>query len=136
MGSGASAFGADEANRSGAVNSSNINLTRLRKSLLIRAYNVRNQSRNAGSQLTLEDQFRPYAFLKKTTSFTEPHVQLQSFVITLEGIKQCLALDGDGRDCGTWVDDLCKYSLGADNVKHHVQYGFPILSHMTSNLDI
>ena len=43
MGAGASALGVDDPTRHAANPSGNINLTRLRKSLLIRAYNVRNQ---------------------------------------------------------------------------------------------
>lgn len=43
MGAGASALGADDPGRNVTNPTGNLNLTRLRKSLLIRAYNVRNQ---------------------------------------------------------------------------------------------
>ena len=43
MGAGASALGADDPSRNATNPAGNLNLTRLRKSLLIRAYNVRNQ---------------------------------------------------------------------------------------------
>ena len=43
MGAGASALGADDPGRNATNPTGNLNLTRLRKSLLIRAYNVRNQ---------------------------------------------------------------------------------------------
>jgi len=133
MGSGASISSDDPTNKQSInsnLGSSSMNLSRLRKSLLIRAYNVRNNpgSRHGTSQLTLEDQFRPFSYLKRVNNSAEfIHTSIPQFsVITVQGIKQCLMLDGggggDGRDSssngvGSWVDDLCKYSLGADSVR-------------------
>lgn len=120
MGSGASTLSCEDPSilTHGSGISGSVNLTRLRKSLLIRAYNIRHQNTNNSrnnTQLTLEDQFRPYAYVKRSN--TAPYTGL---VITVDGIKQCLALDPNNRDnttSGTWVDDLCKYSLGADSVR-------------------
>ena len=75
--------------------------------------------KNSDNQITLEDQFRPFARTRRPGS-GHPSSSSGGLVITVESIKQCLMLDPQGRDhaVGNWVDDLCKYSLGADNVNH------------------
>lgn len=71
---------------------------RLRKALLMRAYNVRSKD---SVILTIEDQFRPYAF-KSNDGKLE---------ISLESIRKCLNLE----DSANWVDNMLKEVLNQDN---------------------
>jgi hypothetical protein len=74
-------------------------LARIRKALVIRAFNVR---RNKAVALTLEDQFQYYA----TRHYTHSASTSSRLVISKEGIKQCLGMDHGTSTALAWVDDL------------------------------
>ena len=109
---------------SGASTDSSCNaVLRLRKALVIRAYNLRQKDE------TLYDQFRKYAHQKQTSGIRDASAVNKSgkhgnagLYITMDNVKKCLSLDGRnspsssdsvGSDACSWVDDLFQYTLGA-----------------------
>jgi hypothetical protein len=88
-------------------NNQNITVTRLRKALLIRAYNKRSKNPSITS---VEEQFRIFAHRN----------QKQVLCITVERIKQCLGFTESSssnnskhsNEGSSWVDELFKHTLG------------------------
>ena len=101
---------------SSSSSSSSSSAQRLRKALVIRAYNLRKKDE------TLQDQFRKFAYVKSPTkrSSAENSTTGGGLYISMENIKSCLNLtdgqsdSGTGSDTSSWVDDLFMYTLGAD----------------------
>lgn len=99
---------------------------RLRKAIVIRAYNLRK------SDVTLDEQFRPYA----------KRDHLNKLTITLENVKKCLELD-DGA-LWTSVEELFEHCmgvtvrklLGKDNSYHRLLLCKRLLSLMRHCLSI
>ena len=99
---------------------------RLRKAIVIRAYNLRK------SDVTLDEQFRPYA----------KRDHLNKLTITLENVKKCLELD-DGA-LWTSVEELFEHCmgvtvrklLGKDNSYHRLLLCKRLLSLMRHYLSI
>ena len=105
---------------SGSSNSSSC--SRLRKALVIRAYNLRQKNE------TLHDQFRKYAHVRSPsiTADTDGNSSSSSssatLFISMDNIKRCLCLDAQNEssidrgheETNSWVDDLFLYTLGAD----------------------
>lgn len=73
-------------------------LARLRKSLVIKAYNLRSEGQ------TLDQQFREYAFRKPGESSTGS-TGSTTYYITFSDVKKCLQLNNSSN---SWVDDLFK----------------------------
>ena len=126
MGSGAST------DRAGSSNS----VLRLRKALVIRAYNLRRKDE------TLHAQFKKFAH-QKATSKKDSSVAIingksqagsGALYISMDNIKKCLSLDGrsspstdsNGSETCSWVDDLFLYTLGA-TVSF---YSYPLKSYL------
>lgn len=76
-------------------------VSRLRKSLVIRAYNMRKRDD------TFDDQFRKYAFKKEDGTHC----------ISVKDIRLCLQLESGEY---SWVDDLFIHSFGAAVCLNHL----------------
>jgi hypothetical protein len=83
---------------------------RLRKALVIRAYNIRRQElkENAKSCITLDEQFRPYAYLATSNSSSKV------WMISIDSIRKYLNMDSTST---LWMESL----LG-DDTSHVIEF--------------